>query len=244
MRPARANYLALGACRSLLMLAGLVMNVEAADTKRDDEMLAAYFRHETQQLADACSAKLTSADDWTNHRQMYQRQLREMLGLDPLSERTPLEAVVTGKLEHDDFLVEKLYFQSRPHLYVTGNLYLPKNITGPSPAILYVCGHSTVKKNGIAFGSKVAYQKHGAWLARNGYACLVIDTLQLGEIEGIHHGTYREGMWWWNARGYTPAGVETWNAMRAIDYLVSRPEVDANRIGITGALAAGRIAGT
>ena len=78
------------------------------------------------------------------------------------------------------------------------------------------------------------YQHHGAWFAQNGYVCLVIDTLQMGEIEGLHHGTYRENMWWWNARGYTPAGVEAWNSIRAIDYLVSRPEVDPNRIGMTG----------
>ena len=44
-------------------------------------------------------------------------------------------------------------------------------------------------------------------VARNGYVCLTIDTIQLGELEGIHHGTYREKMWWWNNRGYTPAGV-------------------------------------
>ncbi|MEP3833879.1 alpha/beta hydrolase family protein [Rhodopirellula bahusiensis] len=64
--------------------------------------------------------------------------------------------------------------------------------------------------------------------------CLVIDTIQLGEIEGIHHGTYREKMWWWNNRGYTPAGVEAWNCTRAIDLLESRPEVDPKRIGVTG----------
>jgi prolyl oligopeptidase family protein len=102
------------------------------------------------------------------------------------------------------------------------------------PAILYVCGHSASKENGVSFGNKTKFQNHGAWFARNGYACLVIDTLQLGEIEGIHHGTYRENMWWWNARGYTPAGVEAWNSIRAIDYLVSRPEIDPDRIGMTG----------
>jgi hypothetical protein len=63
---------------------------------------------------------------------------------------------------------------------------------------------------------------------------LTIDTLQLGEIEGIHHGTYRYNMWWWLCRGYTPAGVEAWNCVRALDYLETRKEVDANRIGVTG----------
>jgi cephalosporin-C deacetylase-like acetyl esterase len=197
-------------------------------------MLAAYFQNETKKLADACLADISSWDDWTKRREAYRQQLREMLGLDPLPERTPLNAVVTGTLDHDDFTVEKLHFQSRPGLYVTGNLYLPKKREGKAPAILYVCGHSQVKKNGISYGNKVGYQHHGAWFARNGYVCLVIDTMQLGEIEGIHHGTYREKMWWWNARGYTPAGVEAWNSIRALDYLESRPEVDASRIGITG----------
>jgi len=117
---------------------------------------------------------------------------------------------------------------------VTANLYLPKQISRPLPAILYVCGHGPVIKNGVSYGNKAAYQHHGAWFARNGYVCLVIDTLQLGEIEGLHHGIYREGMWWWNSRGYTPAGVEAWNGIRALDYLQSRPEVDPNRLGVTG----------
>ncbi|HUE71794.1 MAG TPA: prolyl oligopeptidase family serine peptidase, partial [Pirellulaceae bacterium] len=102
------------------------------------------------------------------------------------------------------------------------------------PAILYVCGHGNVKKDGISYGAKSHYQHHGAWFARNGYVCLVIDTLQLSEIEGIHHGTYRYGMWWWLNRGYTPAGVEAWNCVRALDYLQSRPEVDGEKLGVTG----------
>ncbi|MCB1127546.1 MAG: prolyl oligopeptidase family serine peptidase, partial [Verrucomicrobiae bacterium] len=70
--------------------------------------------------------------------------------------------------------------------------------------------------------------------ARHGYVCLVVDTLQLGEIAGVHHGTYREERWWWHSRGYTPAGVECWNGIRGIDYLVSRPDVDPDRIAVTG----------
>ena len=211
-----------------------VQAAESADTSRGDQMLAEYFRGETQKLADASLADVKTWSDWTSKRETYRQQLREMLGLDPLPERTPLNAVVTGTLERDDFKVEKLYFQSRPHLYVTGNLYLPKKRNGRAPAILYVCGHTRRKRMASALAIRPTIQHHGAWFAQNGYVCLVIDTLQMGEIEGLHHGTYRENMWWWNARGYTPAGVEAWNSIRAIDYLVSRPEVDPDRIGMTG----------
>ena len=92
-----------------------------------------------------------------------------------------------------------------------------------------------VKKNGISYGNKTNYQHHGTWFARNGYVCLMIDTLQLGEIEGIHHGTYKHDMWWWNARGYSPAGVEAWNCIRALDYLETRPEVRCGTIRRDGA---------
>ncbi len=204
------------------------------DTSRGDRMIADYFRAETHRLTDACLSKISSAIDWEKHRDEYRRQLREMLSLDPLPERTPLEPMVTGTFEQPGFVVEKVEFQSMPGLYVTGNLYRPTEVKGKLPTILYVCGHGQEKKDGISFGNKTHYRHHGAWFARNGYVCLMIDTLQLGEIEGLHHGTYREGMWWWNSRGYTPAGVEAWNSIRALDYLETRPEVDADRFGVTG----------
>ncbi|MEX2287960.1 MAG: prolyl oligopeptidase family serine peptidase [Planctomycetaceae bacterium] len=201
---------------------------------RGDAMIAAYFRDETGKLARRSLADIHTLADWQSRREEARRELFEMLGLDPLPPRTPLAPVITGTLEHEQFVVEKLHFQSRPGLYVTGNLYRPKSLAGKAPAILYVCGHSAVKKDGVSFGNKTAYQEHAAWFASNGYVCLTIDTLQLGEIEGIHHGTYREKMWWWNARGYTPAGVEAWNCIRALDYLQSRSEVDGDRLGVTG----------
>jgi Prolyl oligopeptidase family len=204
------------------------------DTSRGDKMLAEYFQIETAKLKDACLADIKTLDDWNAKKGEYRRQLLEMLGLDPLPERTDLKPVITGKLEEEEFVVEKLHFQSRPGLYVTGNLYLPKKIEKPLPTILYVCGHGREVKDGVPLGAKTHYQHHGAWFARNGYACLTIDTLQLGEIEGIHHGTHRYGMWWWLNRGYTPAGVEAWNCMRAVDYLETRPEVDKTRFGVTG----------
>lgn len=204
------------------------------DTSTGDRLVAEYFRRETERLSAKTLADIQTLADWEARRPELRRKLFEMLGLDPLPPRTELHPVTTGKIEHEEFTVEKLYFQSSPGLYVTGNLYLPKNATGPLPTVLYVCGHAVVKKDGASLGNKVGYQHHGGWYARNGYACLTIDTLQLGEIEGIHHGTHREGMWWWHARGYTPAGVEAWNCIRALDYLETRPEVDKNRIGVCG----------
>jgi len=200
----------------------------------NDPALAAYFRAEVDKISARCLADIHSLSDWEARRGEYRRQLQEMLGLWPEPERTDLKPVITGKLEEADFTVEKLHFQAMPHLYVTANLYLPKKLEHPAPAILYVCGHSRVITNGVSCGNKVAYQHHGIWFARNGYVCLVIDTVQLGELQGVHRGTYSDGRWWWNSRGYTPAGVEAWFGIRALDYLCSRPEVDKGRIGMTG----------
>lgn len=199
-----------------------------------DRMLVETFRAETERLSSRCLNEVKSLADWKAHRDEYRHQLFGMLGLDPLPARGDLKATVTSKVERDDFTVENLHFQSSPGLYVTANLYLPKNVSRPAPTILYLSGHGPVISNGVSYGNKVSYQHHGAWFARNGYVCLVIDTLQLGEILGLHHGTYRENLWWWNSRGYTPAGVEAWNCIRALDYLSTRPEVDTNRFGATG----------
>lgn len=203
-------------------------------TTTADKHLSDYFRHQTLRLANQSLKNINDLETWKKKRVTYRKQLFEMLGLSPLPPKTDLKPKITNSLTSDGFIVENLTFQSRPGLYVTGNLYRPLKQDKKLPAILYVCGHGGVKKNGIIYGNKVHYQHHGEWFARNGYVCLTIDTLQLGEIEGLHHGTYREGMWWWLSRGYTPAGVEAWNCIRALDYLQSRPEVDGEKLGVTG----------
>ena len=199
-----------------------------------DDLLNAYFETETRRITARSLANIDSAEDWDRQKDVLRRQLYESLGLQPLPARSPLEAKVTGRTERTDFVVENIVFESRPGLYVTANFYYPKNITEPLPTVLYVCGHGKVEIDGVSYGNKTYYQHHGAWFARNGYTCLTIDTLGLGEIIGEHHGTHHEGRWWWNSRGYTPAGVEAWNCIRALDYLETRPEVDKKRFGVTG----------
>lgn len=198
---------------------------------KGDGLIENYLARDVEALSHGEFDGVTSPAAWLASRPRLNRELMEMLGLWPIPERTPLNVRVTGTLERDGgVVIEKLHFQSRPGLYVTGNLYRPREIKEPLPAILYVCGHSSRGRD----GNKTAFQDHGMWFARNGYVALLIDTLQLGEIAGVHHGTYNLNRWWWQALGYTPAGVECWNGIRAIDYLVGRPDVDPTRIGVTG----------
>ncbi len=219
----------------LLTIATTAFAAEPVIAPLGNRLLADYFAREVAGIEAQSLPIPGSIAEWKTQRTTMRKQLAEMLGLDPMPERTPLNVTKTGELEHDGVIVEKLHYQSMPGLYVTANFYRPAKVEGKLPAILYVCGHANVKaKDGTPLGNKTGYHHHGLWFAQHGYVCLIIDTVQLGEIAGEHHGTYSKGRWWWMSRGYTPAGVEAWNGMRGIDYLVSRPEVDAERIGVTG----------
>ena len=198
-----------------------------------DEMIQAYLANHADRLHQQVSRDLPDQRFWDAAREKWRNELDFMLGIDTAraQARTPLQATVTGVLERDGYVIEKLHFQSRPGLYVTANLYRPTG--GPQqrrPTVLYVCGHASRGRN----GNKAAYQSHGIWFAQHGYVCMLLDTLQLGEIAGVHHGTYRKQRWSWISRGYTPAGVECWNGIRALDYLVSRQDVDPSRLAVTG----------
>jgi Prolyl oligopeptidase family len=211
------------------------------DTVSGDRALHDYFRRQAESLGTNSLNDIRTRADWERRRPELHRQLLDMLGLWPMPPRTELKATITGRHEAPTFTVEKLHFQSRPGLYVTGTVYLPVRGRAPYPTILYLCGHSPQVIDGVPYGNKVAYQRHGAWFAENGYVCLMLDTLQLGEVPGLHHGTHHLGMWWWQCLGYTPAGVETWNAIRGLDYLISREDVDSKRIGVTGRSGGGAI---
>jgi dienelactone hydrolase len=219
----------------LLAMRGTVLAQAYAPPDRSgpgDAMIQAYLAREAVKLDAKFADDHKSLADWNARRPALHAEYLHMLGLAPLPERTPLEANITGTLTGEGYVVEMLHFQSRPRLYVTANLYRPPSVPDGEklPAVLYVCGHAQMGRN----GNKTGYQSYGIWLARHGYVCLMLDTLQLGEIAAKHHGTHNLQRWWWHSRGYTPAGVECWNGVRAIDYLQSRPEVDGERLAVTG----------
>lgn len=170
-----------------------------------------------------------SPADWEEQRPLRHQQFLEMLGLVdvPLQgERPPLNVQVVDTLQQDGYRIVKLYYESLPKLYVPADLYIPDDITAPRPAILYVCGHARTQK--------VHYQSHPRRFAQLGFVCLIIETIQWGEVRGEHWGCYANGWFHWYSRGYTPGGVEVWNAIRGLDLLCEQPEVDDHNLGVTG----------
>ncbi len=191
--------------------------------------LTSHLVKEARRITNRGAAEIATREAWEKVRDQRRRQMRDMLGLDPWPERTPLHVRITGRLERPDYTVEKISFESRPKVYVTGNLYLPAKRAGRLPAVVYVCGHAL-----SPHGAKAMYQRHGITFAKNGYVCFILDPIQIAETFALHHGVLNQEMYDWYSRGYTPAGVEVWNAIRALDYLETRPEVDGDRFGITG----------
>jgi dienelactone hydrolase len=207
-------------------------NVDVPPVEPGDEMIHAYLSRLAVQTDAQFLPTLPAPDAWAAVREQWRQEYFYMLGLSPMPERPPLNPIITGTLQRDGYAVDKLWFESRPHLVVTANLYRPTNIPAGAklPAVLYVCGHGSRRPE----GTKAGYQSPPIWFARHGYVCLILDTLDRGEIKGVHRGLFSDGKRWWLSRGYTPAGVECWNGIRGIDYLVSRPDVDASRIAVTG----------
>ncbi len=151
--------------------------------------------------------------------------------------RTPLDPVVTGCHRYDGYVVENLYYFSRPGWPVTANLYLPAKRRGKIPGVLVVCGHATEGK------ACETYRSAAIGLALKGFAALVIDPVEQGErkqylgVENPRGGLCANH----NMMGKQLAMMgewlgswRTWDAVRGLDYLETRPEVDALRLMVTG----------
>jgi len=157
----------------------------------------------------------------------YQAHIKSQLNdiISTFPEKTPLNAKVTGVIKCEDYRIENIVFESRPNLFVTGNLYIPTKGEGPFPAVLEACGHSS---NGKAAEK---YQSAAILLAKNGFVALVIDTYSHGERESISHTQIDIGAM---LVGTDLVAYQAWDNLRGIDYLCSRPEVIPQKIGVTG----------
>lgn len=205
-------------------------------------MLPAYLKEKAFALIDQRQrsiARISNMDDLKARGQYWRERMLSYLG--GLPERTPLNARVVGTLDRGDYRVEKIIFESRPSFYVTANLYLPKSGKAPYPAILFPLGHER--------GAKVneAWQRCLAGLARRGFVALAWDPVGQGERMQMYDPDLHDTkMYGGSTVEHTVIGTQCWltgthiaqytiwDGIRALDYLVSRPEVDAKRVGCTG----------
>ncbi len=171
----------------------------------------------------------------------YIREVRDKIQMSfgPWPEKTPLNPRMTGVVERDAYRIEKVVFESRPDFLVTANLYLPKGRKLPLPGVVGSCGHFHNAK------AAVEYQSFAQGLARQGYVVLLYDPIGQGErlqypdenlksrigvgvaehlLAGNQQFLVGEFFGAWRA----------WDGIRALDYLLTREEVDPKQIGITG----------
>ncbi|MFA6109029.1 MAG: prolyl oligopeptidase family serine peptidase [Candidatus Latescibacterota bacterium] len=199
-----------------------------------------YYVSRFRDLAEERQARLTAV---RTRRQAlaYQEQVQEAIhrAFAPLPRRTPLAARSTGVLEDRQCRVEKVLFESRPGCLVTGHLYLPRTGDGPFPGVLGTCGHSEAGK------LEPRYQEFCRRLAAAGFAVFLYDPLSQGERDQYWGQRQREGIsGCCQAHNMMGKQLElvgewfgswrAWDGIRALDYLLSRPEVDPDRIGLTG----------
>lgn len=210
------------------------------DYKDIRSMLADYSKRRAFALLDKRQAAVSQwqAADVSSRKQYLRERMLRALGGFP--ERTPLNARVTGTIDRPEYRIEKVIFESQPRFYVTANLYVPKGGRGPYPAILFPLGHEEGAK------SHFAWQDVLVTFARNGYVCLAWDTIGQGERVQLYDEDFQASKVVRSTTEHTLNGVQTllvgdalarytiWDGMRALDYLVSRPEVDSKRIGLTG----------
>ncbi len=196
-------------------------------------------------LRDKEMAKLKTKSDWLKRQDRVKATLREIIG--PFPERTPLKPRIISVVKKDGYRIEKLVYESMPRFFVTGCLFIPETVQGRSPAILNVIGH-----NQEAFRDEL-YQIVYLNLVKKGFVVLAIDPIGQGEnvqyydpkiqFSSIGYSVI-EHCYFGNQcflSGVSPGRYFAWDGIRGIDYLQTRPEVDPDRIGVTGFSGGGTV---
>jgi dienelactone hydrolase len=214
----------------------------------------------------------SSLSEWDVRKEQVRRQILVSQGLWPMPTKTPLNAVVHGKIEGDGYTVEKVYFESAPGFFVTGSLWKPTVIKGKVPGVMFAHGHwqdarlalaeddvvrREIASGGERFerGGKSIFQSLCIQLARMG--CIVWQWDMLSDSDSVQFSreivhkfakqrpeantTENWGLYSPLAESHLQSimGLQTWNAIRGLDFLLSLPEIDPERTAITGASGGG-----
>jgi dienelactone hydrolase len=205
---------------------------------RFPRLMQEYFVQRVREIEEEAN-KRRSALKTRADAQVYVRDIRQKIQqcFGPWPEKTPLNPRITGKVERDEYRIEKVIFESRPDFLVTANLYIPKGRKFPLPGVVGSCGHTN---NGKAAES---YQSFAQGLARLGFVCLIFDPIGQGErrqytaekfklAAGVAEHQYAGHQQILTGEFF--GAWRAWDGIRALDYLLTRDEVDARHIGITG----------
>lgn len=178
-----------------------------------------------EQLA-RIAATYSTCDEWQARAAKIRQQILSGAKLDPLPPRTPLNALIRNRRSYDGYTVESVAFEARPGFFVYGNLYRPRDRAGLRPAVLYPHGHYRGPDGGRY---KDDTQQGCATLARMGAVVLSYDMIGFGD----------SGHLGWKHDHPQALTLQTWSSIRALDFLQSLPEVDDERIGVTGCSGGG-----
>src|SRR5579872_7179600 len=198
----------------------------------------------------------STVEAWEAAKPAVRERMLVGMGLWPMPPAAPLKPVIHGKIERDDYTIEKVFFASDPGHYVSGNLYRPKKIDGKAPGVLCPHGHwqngrfyelpaDKAKKEQIdtgaekfMAGARFPLQARMVGLARAGCVVFHYDMVGRADSQAIAH-----------AQGFTDVeatlrlqdfmGLQTFNSLQALEFLLSLPDVDPARIGVTGASGGG-----
>lgn len=213
-----------------LLLTAFTLPSQAPDAVRHYGLVHTDTEFAVEAPADAAA--------WQMRAKWLRGQIRWAAGLLPEPDRTPLRPTVTGTVEGDGFTVENVAFESRPGLFVCGNLYRPAGGNGPFPAVL--CPHGHWQQGRLHHDERGSVVARCVTLARRGMVVFSWD--MLGYADSARQFGHRDPEWTRPAHGlwgFGPFAAQTWNSVRSLDYVAALPDVDATRIAVTGASGGG-----
>lgn len=210
----------------LAVLFGLSIQEMCSQVRQDLLCQGGFWSEEEgKQIHEEWKEDLVNLEDWKKKAAIIRQGILTGAKLFPSLPKHPLHARIHGQQFFEGYTVENVYFESLPGVFVTGNLYRPDGPSGPHAGILAPHGHWSKGGNYGRFRENL--QQRCANLARMGAVVFAYDMVGYGESDQFEHKHPRS------------LQLQTWNSIRAVDFLCALPEVDTTRIGISGASGGG-----
>ncbi|HZK93861.1 MAG TPA: CocE/NonD family hydrolase [Prolixibacteraceae bacterium] len=173
-------------------------------------------------------------EEWEKRKDYLKEHILVCAGLWPTPDKTPLHPKYYHKIDHDDYIVETVTIETYPGFFLAGNLYRPKG-DGPFPAILTPHGH--FKYGRLNNDTINSIPTRCINLARQGYVVFAYDMVGYNDTRQVTHTFAGDSIS--RLYGINLLGLQLWNSIRALDFLLGLPQTDTNRVGITGASGGG-----